>query len=118
MRVQVLAVPVGAVAVSGVGQVPVLVAVRDFAVWAESCIVVEPGRVDLGEAQGRAERPGDLSGAAGIDGASVAVARAHAFDQEVPLSWLGSPQEGALHGAGPLVASGGRYLTFPVRLCH
>ncbi len=100
--------PLGAVAVSGVGQVPVLVAVRDFAVLAESCIVVEPGRVDLGEAQRRPERPGDLSGATGIDGASVIVARARAFDQEVPPPWLGWPQDAALHGAGrPLVAPGG-----------
>jgi hypothetical protein len=48
--------------------VPVLVAVGDFAVGAESCVVVEPGGADLGEAQGRPERPGDAPGEAGDDG--------------------------------------------------
>lgn len=74
--------PVGAIAVSGAGQVPVLVAVRGVAVLGESCIAVEPGRVNLGEAQGRPERPGDLSSEAGIDWASVAFARGDVFDQE------------------------------------
>jgi hypothetical protein len=39
-----------------------------------SCIVVEPGRVDLGEAEGRPERPGDPPGPGGVDGVAVAVA--------------------------------------------
>jgi hypothetical protein len=58
-------VSVGAVAVSGVGRMPVLVAVRDFAVGAESQVVVEAGGVDLGVAQGRAECPGNLPGEGG-----------------------------------------------------
>jgi hypothetical protein len=41
----------------------VLVAVESVAVLAESCIVVEPGRMDLGEAKGRPERLGDLAAA-------------------------------------------------------
>jgi hypothetical protein len=49
----------GAVAVPGLGHVPMPVAVGGVAVLAESGIVVEPGRVDLGEAQGRPERLGD-----------------------------------------------------------
>jgi hypothetical protein len=52
VRVQAFAVPVEAVAVSGVGHMPMLVAIGGVAVLAESCIVVEPGCVDLGEAQG------------------------------------------------------------------
>jgi len=56
MWVQALAVAAGAVAVAGLGHVPVAVAVGSVAVLAESCIIVEPGRVDLGEAEGRPER--------------------------------------------------------------
>ncbi len=37
--------PVGTVTVSGVGHMPVLVAVGGVAVLAESCIVIEPGCV-------------------------------------------------------------------------
>ena len=99
---------VGAVAVSGVGWVPVLVAVGDFAVGAESCVVVEPGGADLGEAQGRPERPGDAPGEAVVDGAAVAGAGGGVLAQEVPLSWPGWPQEAALCGARPLVPSGGQ----------
>jgi hypothetical protein len=62
MWVQALAVPVEAVAVAALGHVPVAGAVGSIAVLAESCIVVEPGGVDLGEAQGRPERLGDLAG--------------------------------------------------------
>jgi hypothetical protein len=48
-------VATGAVAVAALGHMPVAVAVRSVAVLAESGIVVEPGGVDLGEAQGRPE---------------------------------------------------------------
>ena len=85
-----------------------LVAVGGVAVLAKSCIVVEPGCVDLGEAQGRPERLGDPPGAAGVDGVAVAVVSGDALDQEVPLSWLASPQDVALHGAGPLLPLGGQ----------
>jgi len=101
-------VSVGAVAVSGVRWVPVLVAVGDLAVGAESCVVVEPGDADLGEVQGRPERPGDAPGAAGIDGAAIAGAGGGVLAQEVPLSWPGWPQEAASCGAKPLVPSGGQ----------
>lgn len=52
MRVEALAVAVGAVAVSGLRDVPVVVAVGGVAVLAEARVVVEPGGVDLGEARG------------------------------------------------------------------
>jgi len=58
------------------------VAVGDFAVRAESCVVVEPGGADLGEAQGRPERPGDAPGEAGVDGAAVAGAGGGVLAQE------------------------------------
>jgi hypothetical protein len=106
--VQVFAVPVWAIAVSGIGWVPVLVTVRDFAVGAESCVVVEPGGADLGEAQRRPERPGHAPGEAGVDGAAVAVTGGGVLAQEVPLSWPGWPQEAALCSAKPLVPSGGQ----------
>jgi hypothetical protein len=51
----------------------VLAAVRNVAVLAESCIVVEPGYVDLGEAEAKPECPGDPPGPAGVDGAVAAV---------------------------------------------
>jgi hypothetical protein len=73
-------VSAGAVAVSGAGQSPVLVAVRDFAVLAESRVVMEPGGADLGEAQRTPERPGDLPGPGGVDGVAVAVAGSDALD--------------------------------------
>ena len=90
-------------------QVPVLVAVRDFAVLAESRVVMEPGGADLGEAQGRPERPGDAPGEAGVDGAAVAVAGGGVLAQEVPLSWPGWPQEAASCNARPLVPFGNRW---------
>jgi hypothetical protein len=86
----------------------VLVAVGHFAVGAESCVVVEPSGADLGEAQGRPERPGDAPGEAGVDGAAVAVAGGDVLAQQVPLSWPGSPQEAAMRSAGPLVPPGGQ----------
>ena len=52
MRVQALAVAAGAVAVAVFGDVPVAVTVWSVAVLAESCIVVEPGGVDVGEGRG------------------------------------------------------------------
>ena len=58
----------GAVIVPRLGHVPVLAAVWNVAVRAESRIVIEPGRVDLGEAEGRPGRLGDPPGAAGADG--------------------------------------------------
>jgi len=53
-----------AVAVAAFGDVPVVVAVVCVAVLAEPRVVVEPDRVDLGEAQGRPECLGDLAGVA------------------------------------------------------
>ena len=100
--------PVGAVTVSGVGHMPVLAAVGGVAVLAESCIVVEPGCVDLGEAKGRPERLGDPPGAAGVDGIAVAVVGGDALDQKVPLSRLALPPDAVLHGAGPLLPLGGQ----------
>lgn len=51
VRIQALAVAVGAATVPGLGHVPVLVAVRSITLLAESRIVVEPGRMDLGESR-------------------------------------------------------------------
>jgi hypothetical protein len=59
VRVQALTVAAGAVAVAALGHLPVAITVGHIAVLAETCIVVEPGRVDLSEAQGRPERLGD-----------------------------------------------------------
>jgi hypothetical protein len=87
--------------------VPVVVAVGCVAVLAESCVVVEPGRVDLGEVQGRAERLGDLGGLAGVDGVALAVFGGDALEQQVPLSRLALPLDAVLHVAGPLVPLGG-----------
>jgi hypothetical protein len=50
-------------------------------------IVIETGRVDLGEAEGRPGRLSDPPGAAGVDGVAT-------------LSRLASPQDTAVHGAG------------------
>jgi hypothetical protein len=74
VRVQALAVAAGAVPVPGPGpgHVPVPVAERGVALLAESCVVVEPGQVDLGEAQRRPERLGDPPRPAGGDGVAVA----------------------------------------------
>src|ERR1039457_567937 len=63
----------GAVAVAAAGQLPVVVAVGRVAALAETGIVVEPGRVDLAEVQGTAERLGDPAGPAGVDGVAVAI---------------------------------------------
>ena len=115
MRVQALAVAAGAVAAAAVGHVPVSVAVGGVAVLAESCIVVEPGRVDLGEPQGRPERLGDLAGPAGVDGVAVAVVGCDALEQQVPLSWLALPRDAGLYGAGPLLPFGG-YLSWGYEL--
>ena len=51
MWVQALAVAAEAVAVAILGHVPLTVAVGSIAVLAESCVLVEPGGVDLGEAR-------------------------------------------------------------------
>jgi hypothetical protein len=51
VRVQALAMAVRAATIAALGYRPVAVAVGRVAVLAESCIVVEPGGVDLGEAQ-------------------------------------------------------------------
>ena len=51
----------GAVAIAALGHLPVVAAVGHIAVLAESCIVIEPGRVDPGEALRRAAA-GALSG--------------------------------------------------------
>jgi hypothetical protein len=101
-------VAAGAGALSGLGYVPVPVAVRSVAAGAESGVVVEPGLVDLGEAQGRLERPGDLPGPGGVDEVAVAVPGGGAGDQEVPLLGLAVADDAGLHGAGPLVPLGGQ----------
>jgi len=80
MWIQALAVTAGAMAVAALGHLPVTVAVGSVAVLAESGIVVESGRVDLGEAQGRPERLGDLTGPAGVDGVAVAVVGSDALE--------------------------------------
>jgi hypothetical protein len=51
---QALTVAAGAVTIPRLGHMPVPVAVRSVAVRAKPCIVVKPGRVDLGEAIGEA----------------------------------------------------------------
>ena len=106
VRVKALAVAAGAVTVPRLGHVPVLVAVRSITVLAEPCIVVEPGRMDLGEGQGRPERLGDPPGPAGVDGVTVTVVSGGALEQEVPLSWLALPHDAGLHRAGPLLPLG------------
>lgn len=107
MRVEALAVAVGAVAVSGLRDVPVVVAVGGVAVLAEARVVVEPGGVDLGEAQGRPERLGDVPGLAGVDGVAVAVVGGDAFEKQPPLSWLALPLDAGPDGDGPLFPLGG-----------
>jgi hypothetical protein len=107
MWVQALAVAAGAVAIAGLGHVPVAVAVRSVAVPAESCVVAEPGGVNLGEAQGRPECLGDLAGPAGVDGIAVTVVGCDALEQEIPLSRLASPHDGGLHSARPSFPLGG-----------
>jgi hypothetical protein len=56
--------------------------------------------MDLGEAQGRPERLGDLTCAAGVDGVAVVVISGGAFEQQVPLSWLALPHDAVLYGKG------------------
>jgi hypothetical protein len=97
VRVQAPAMAAGTIAVPRLGHVPVLVAVGGVAVLAEPCIVLEPGRVDLGEAERRPERLGDSSGAAGVDGVTVAVGGGDAFEPQIPLSWLALPDNAGLH---------------------
>jgi hypothetical protein len=96
VRVQALAVAAGAVTVTALGHVPVVVAVGGIAGLAESCIVVESGGVDLGEGQGRPERLEYLLGPAGVDGVAVAVFGSDALEDEMPVSWLTVQQEGTL----------------------
>jgi hypothetical protein len=83
--------------VAALGHVPVAVAVGSVAVLAESCIVVESGGVDLGEAQGRPERLGDPPGTAGVDGAAVTVVGNDALEQQIPQFWLALPDDPVLH---------------------
>jgi hypothetical protein len=112
VRVQALAVAAGAVAVPSFGDVPVLATVGSVAVLAESCVVVEPGRVDLGKTEGRPKRPGDTPGAGDVDEVAVAVVGGDALEYEVPLSWLALPQDGILYNgicpAGRMAAIGSR----------
>ena len=75
---------------------------------AESGVVIESGRVDLAEVQGRAERLGDPPGPAGVDGVAIAVAGGDALEQQVSLSRLALPPDAVLHGAGPLLPPGGQ----------
>jgi len=102
---------VGAVAGSGVGRMPVLVAVGDFAVGAKSQVVVEPGGVDLGVAQGGAECPGDLPGVGGRHGAAVGAGSGEAVAQDVPLAggWVAG-RTGRVQGlaTGPIRRAAGR----------
>jgi hypothetical protein len=85
----------------------VLVAVGSVGVLAEPCIVIEPGRVDLGEAEWRPERPGDSPSPAGVDGVAVPVAGGDALEPQISLSWLALPHDAGLHCAGPLVPADG-----------
>ena len=87
---------------------PVVVAVGGIAVLAESRVVVEAGRVDLGVGQRRAERLGDPASPAGLDRVAVAVLGDDALEQQVPPSWLASLLDAVLEGAGPLLAFGGQ----------
>ena len=97
----------GAVAVPGLGHVPVLVAVGGVAGGAESCIVVEPGRVDLGVGRGWLERLDDQFCPAGLDGvARVPVLGSYALEDEVPLFWVAMQEEEALPVAVPLFPPG------------
>jgi hypothetical protein len=86
VRVQALAVAAGELAVAALGHLPVAIAIGHVAVLAETCIVIEPGRVDLGEAQGRPEHLGDLTGPAGVDGVAAAVVGCDALEQQIPLA--------------------------------
>ena len=75
---------------------------------AESCVVIEPGSVDLGEGQGRPERLDDLLRPVGIDGvAAVPVLGGDALEEEMPSFWLAVQQEEALPSAVPLLPLGG-----------
>jgi hypothetical protein len=71
-----------------------LVAVGSVAVLAEPCIVVEPGGVNLGEGQGKPERPSDPLRSAGIYRVTtVSVLGSDALEDEDPSSWLAVQQE-------------------------
>ena len=104
MWIQALAVAAGAVPVPCLRDVPVVVAVGGVAVLAESRVVVEPGGMDLGEAQGRPERLGDVPGLAGVEGIAVAVVGGDAFEQQPPLSGLALPLDAGPDGGGPLLS--------------
>src|ERR1700722_6103319 len=106
--IQALAVTAGAGDVATLGYVPVTGAVGSVAVLAESCVVVEPGRVDLAEAQGRPKCLGDQAGSAGVDGVAVAVAGCDPLEKQIPLPGLASPHDAVLDGAGPLLPLGGQ----------
>src|ERR1039457_3903364 len=98
----------GAVTVAAFGDVPVLVAVRRVAVLAESCVVVEPGVMDLGEGQRWPERDGDLPGRAGVYGvAAESVLGGNALEDEQPSFWLVVPQEGVPLPGIPVLPPGG-----------
>jgi hypothetical protein len=99
VRVQAFALAAGAVTVARLGHVPVLAALWNVAVLAESRIVIALGRLDLGEAEGGPGRLGDPLGAAGTDGVAVAVAGGNALRQQIPLTRLASPQDTAVRGA-------------------
>ncbi len=96
MRVQAFAMAAAAVVVPALGYVPVLVAVASVAVLAESCVVVEPGRVDLGEAQRGPERLGDPPGPAYVDGVK--------HNLHVVLSFALLVSEGRSTACGPPAA--------------
>ena len=109
VRVQALAVAAGAVTVAALGHVPMVITVGSAAVLAESCIVVEPGDMDLGEGERRPERLRDPLCSACLYGVAVAVVDSNALEDEVSLSRLAIQQEGALYGAGPLLPLGGEF---------
>jgi hypothetical protein len=93
----------GAVTVPGLRHVPVLVAVKECRGPDRILHVPESVGVDLDEAEGRPERPGDPPGLAGVDGVAVPVVGSDFLEQQMPLSRLALPLDAVLHDAGPLL---------------
>jgi len=88
-------VPARAAAVSGVGQVPVPVAIGGVAFLAESRVVVKAGCVYLLEAVRPLERLNDGPRAFGTDRiADPAVAPSDTCEHQVPLRWIAVVFEG------------------------
>jgi hypothetical protein len=100
-------VPVRAAPISGVGQVPVPVAVGRVTFPAESCVVVEASRVYLLEAVRSPERLDDGLGSVGADGiADPAVAADDTCEHQVPLRRIAVLFEGLAVLAAPAAPAG------------